>query len=911
MNRYFIFMLSCIGIAAWLFTDVPNAPKSLKIPAADSEGGKEREAWEMARLADPATGTIPQNIRSAELAFARTLPSADNRYFRNNGKWQSRGPWNIGGRTRAFAMDISDEKHFLAGSVSGALFISNDAGISWRAAKGIGNNLGVVSITQDKRAGKTNIWYALTGEAFGTSASGGAAFFLGDGMFKSTDNGETWSPLSSTNGGVAGSFSQLYQLGWRVVTDPITTSSDIVYMATYGGIYRSVNGGTSWNLVRGRNTSPYSYFTDIACTTKGVLYATLSSEGTDKGIWRSTDGIAWVNITPSNFPPKYDRIVIGINPNDENEIYFLGNTDGYGHSTKFISSIDWSSLWKYKYKSGNGAGADGEWTNLSDNLPNTGTQFDRFSGQGGYDLVVAVQPNTNNVFIGGTSLWRSTDGFTSPNNTTKIGGYKIGTTLPYFEIYPNHHPDVHDLFFSPSDYNKLYSASDGGLHLTTESNAPFVNWISLNNGYLTTQLYTVMIEPNLANDPTIVGGFQDNGNFFVGEQNPQKSWVQTVNGDGAYGAITSGKQFYYLSIQEGKIAKCQIDKDGKVLGFQRIDPIGGARYQFINPFVLDPNDENTMYVAGGKRIWRNNMLDKIQIENKWDSIATGWYAFPDTIKGTGRVTAIAASKRPANRVYYGSDNGKIYRVDDAHLNTAVIKEITLPSVGNRYVSCITIDPDDANNVIVTYSNYGVYSMFQSKDGGTTWTKVAGNLEGNVNGTTAGTPSLRWLSILKFPNGTKKYFVATSVGLYSTDTLITHTVTSSGTIWKLEGANDIGNVVCNHVATRSSDGLVVVGTHGAGVWAANFEAPNISSAEEVRESVDLQIYPNPTSNVVYWNTTYPFSRKAKVKIFNHQGQCVKMTDFGDNFLELNDLPKGAYLLQIIENQQQALKKLLVQ
>lgn len=910
MNRYFIFMLSCIGLALVLFNGQPQPTNALKIPAGKNEGGNARQEWEIARLADPTTGKIPENIRSAELAFARNLPVADKNQFRKNGNWQSRGPWNFGGRTRAFVMDITNENRFLAGSVSGALFISEDGGTSWRAAKGIGNNLGVVSIAQDRRAGKTNTWYALTGEAYGTSASGGSAFFLGDGMFKSTDNGETWAALSSTNAGVAGSFSQLQQLGWRVLTDPVNTNSDVVYMATYGGIFRSANGGTSWNLVRGKNSSPYSYFTDIASTSNGILYATLSSEGPDKGIWRSTDGLTWVNITPSNFPPKYDRIVIGINPNNENEIYFLGNTDGYGHSTTFISSVDWSSLWKYKYISGDGAGTNGDWVNLSNNLPNSGTQFDRFACQGGYDLVVKVQPQTNHVFIGGTSIWRSIDGFSSLNNTTKIGGYKIGTTLPYFEIYPNHHPDVHDLFFSPSDHNKLYSASDGGLHLTTESNAPFVNWISLNNGYLTTQLYTVMIEPYLANDPTIVGGFQDNGNFFVGSNDAKKSWVQTVNGDGAYGAITSGKKNYYLSIQEGKIAKCQIDNEGKVLGFQRIDPIGGKRYQFINPLVLDPNDENTMYVAGGKRIWRNNMLDKINIENKWDSISTGWHALPDTIKGTGRVTAIATSKNPANRVYYGSENGKVYRVDNAHLDNASAKEISLPSVAARFVSCITIDPDDADNVVVTYSNYGVYSMYQTKDGGTNWIKVAGNLEGNLNGTTAGTPSLRWLSVLRFPNGVKKYFVATSVGLYSADSLVAHTPTSSGTKWKLEGSAEIGNVVCNYVTTRSSDGLVVVGTHGAGVWAANFEATNISNTKEVQNVKDLEVYPNPTGGTIYWKTKHSFSAQAKVKIFNHLGQCVKMVNYDADFLELNDLPKGAYFFQIIEDQYQAIRKIVL-
>ncbi len=912
MNRFFLVMMMAVcATSAIIFFDSPN-PLAIaaKIPSgAMAEGGPARRAWELERLADPATGKIPEGIRSAELAFAKNMPQAQENQSRSAGNWESRGPWNIGGRTRAMALDVANENHILAGSVSGALFISDDAGSSWRAAKGIGNNLGVVSLSQDRRPGKTNIWYALTGEPYGTSASGGGAFFLGDGMFKSTDNGENWVALASTNGGTPNSFVALYQLGWRVMTDASNLNQDVVFMATYGGIYRSINGGTSWNLVRGKENST-SYFTDITQTTTGVFYATLSSDGTDKGIWRSTNGVNWANITPAGFPPKYDRIVIGINPNNENEVYFLANTDGYGHSTTFIGSTDWSSLWRYTYVSGDGSGTNGEWGNLTANLPNTGTEFDRFSCQGGYDLVVKVQPQTNHVFIGGSSLYRSTDGFKTANNTTQIGGYKIGTKLPYFEIYPNHHPDQHDIIFSPSDNKKLYSASDGGLNVTSDCNALFVNWTSLNNGYLTTQLYTVMIEHTLPNDPTIIGGFQDNGNFFVGDKDSKKSWVQTVNGDGAFGAITNGKKNYYLSIQEGKMAKCDIDANGKVLKYNRIDPVDRKDFQFINQFVLDPNDENTMYVAGGKRIFRNNMLDKIQLENKWDSISTGWFAHPDTIKGKGRVTAIAVSKAPANRVYFGSTNGKVYRVDNAHTDTAKYKEMSLPTVtADRFVNCITIDPDDANNVIVVYSNYNVYSIFQTKNGGTSWQKVAGNLEANTSGT-GNAPSVRWISILKFPNGVKKYFAATSIGLFSTDSLVVHT-NNSGTKWVSEGGSVIGNVVCNHIETRSVDGLVVVATHGAGVFAANFDQPNISKTADFETIKNLSLFPNPARDVIYWQSDFTFSASAKITIFGLNGRVEKQVSTENNTLNISDLPKGVYIVQWRDGKQQAIRKLLIE
>ena len=900
--------MAYICILFGLFPQTSSKHQSIRLPGEKEEGGKEREEWEMSRLVDPATGRIPLGIRSAELQFARNMPLAASTGFRTADRWSSRGPWNFGGRTRAFAIDVQNDKRLLAGSVSGALYISDDDGESWRPAKGIGNNIGVISIAQDTRPGKTNTWYALSGELSGASQSGGGAYFLGDGMFKSTDNGETWSQLASTSSGLPNALSQFYQAGWRTVTDPVSTQ-DVVMMATYGAIYRSANGGQTWTQVRGKSTSPVSYYTDIAVTSTGVYYATLSSAGPDKGIWRSTNGINWVKIMSPDFPPYYDRIVIGINPNNENEVYFLANTDNYGHKTSFIDSEDWSSLWRYNYISGDGSGANGSWTNLTANLPNTGTEFDRFSCQGGYDLVVKVQPQTNHVFIGGSSLYRSTDGFTSPNNSTKIGGYKIGTTLPYFEIYPNHHPDIHDIVFAPANKNKLYSATDGGLHVTSDCNAPFVQWTALNNGYLTTQLYALTIEHSTAKDATMIGGFQDNGNFFTGKQDAKNPWVQTINGDGAYGAITKGKKTYYLSIQKGKMAKCEIDDEGNVKKYNRIDPINGKGYQFINPFVLDPNDENTMYVAGGKRLLRNNMLDKIQYENKWDSIALGWYSFPDTIVGKGTITAVAVAKSTPNRVYFGSNNGKIYRVDNAHHDTARYREIKITGVsGDRYVNCITIDPDDANNVIVTYSNYSVYSIFQTKDGGTTWQKVAGNLELNTSGT-GSAPSIRWISILKFPNGAKKYFAATSVGLFSTDSLTVHT-SSSGTVWSQEGADVIGNVVCTFVDTRSVDGLVVLATHGAGAFSANFEAPDLTAATDRNNDAEMFVFPNPATELLRWKFNHPVSNAAQIQIYDVSARLLKTTAADKGQISIGELEEGIYFFRFADGDRQSVQKFIV-
>jgi hypothetical protein len=904
MKKALLFTLLAAFCAFFFFSKNTDTP--VKIPAsANEENKKERAAWDLMRLADPSTGKIPEGIAFRERQFAAQMPVAvEDRNLVAN--WTTRGPWNVGGRTRQVVLDVNDPNHIMAGGVSGGIWESLDAGQSWARRTPMNAHPGVVSIAQDPRPGKTNNWYYLSGEIVGTSASGGASFYLGDGMFKSTDNGTTWSVLGATDNGNPMSFTELWQSGWKVVVDPVAPDNlDILYAATYGAIWRSTNGGTSWVAVRGGNGNN-SYFTDVAITSTGVLYATMSSAGAQKGIWRSTNGTAWTKINPgTGFPATFDRIVIGVNPNDENEVYFLASTPGTGHVSSFIGNDDWTSLWKYKYVSGDGTGTGGEWTTLSDNLPNMGTEFDRFSAQGGYDLVVKVQPGTNHVFVGGTSLYRSTDGFTSPNNTTQIGGYKPGTTLPFFELYPNHHPDVHDVIFHPTLPNVMITASDGGLHRTENCNAPVVEWAYLNNGYRTSQFYTAIIEKSTPNDSTIIGGLQDNGNFFVNSNDPTSVWKQTVNGDGAYGAIPDGKPFTILSIQQGRLAKCNINDQGDVLAFRRFDPVGPKKddYLFINPLAIDPIDQNKLYLPAGRHLYRQDDLAAIDMNGQWDSIAQGWTKFPDTLvaindnEAANNFSAIAVSSAPAHRVYLGTTRGQLYRIDNADTGTPSM--VTLPKANanaTAYVTCIAIDPDNADNVVVAYSNYNTYSIYQSVNGGNNWTKVAGNLESNTGGSGNG-PSVRWVSILPLPDGSRKYFCGTSVGLYSADTLIAHVTTNGGTQWALEAPDLIGATVINHIETRASDGLVVVATHGIGMFSANFEPVN-SSNEPNGNNGTAKVFPNPATDFVHFQWPEPDNR-ATLRMYSATGQLVRHQPVGNGNdpVPVNDLPKGVLFYEL--------------
>jgi hypothetical protein len=879
---------------------------------------KGRSAWELKRQADPETGKIPTNIRERELMFSSTLPS-DNQFLdrAENVNWHPRGPWNVGGITRALAMDVNDENILLAGTNSGGVWRSTNGGQSWSLITKKDDYHGITCITQDTRPGHTNVWYFGSGDPY-CSASAGGAFYTGNGIYKSEDSGLTWTKLTSTAPNTPQTF-DIWDINYKVLTYPADTINDVVFAATYGAIYKSSNGGTTWSLIKGNGNS---FWTDVNVTPNGVVYATLGSDGGGKGIWRSADGISFTNITPPNFATTYERIVSGYAPTNENVVYFLANTPGFGvPDTNFLGDVEWNSLWKYTYLSGDGDSAGGLWEDLSNSLPTTGGPFDKFHCQGSYDLVVKVKPDDINVvFIGGTNLYRSTNGFSDPSTNRFVGGYAEGTALPIVLGYENHHPDQHEILFYPSDPNKMLSGNDGGIFRTDNCLQDTMQWTSLDNGYLTTMFYTLAIDHGTPGNEIVIGGAQDNGTWFTKDTVLTNPWVTPRGGDGSFCAIADGRTSYYFSIQNGKMMKANVDNDGTITSFARIDPIGGEGYQFINPFILDPNDNNIMYLAGGKYLWKNNDLSGIPMINNWDTISTNWVHWPDSVPlANAEITAIGVSKTPANRVYYGTSKKRLYRIDNANVGTPTPVDVSgnvnpnsFPTSG--FINCIAVDPQDADKVMVVFSNYSVYSVFYSTNGGAKWRKVAGNLEQNTSGTGNG-PSVRWAQIIHPPQGGTAYLLGTSTGLYGTVNL-----DSTNTVWIQLAANDIGKVAISMIDYRESDGRLLVATHAAGMYSTYIKSvdqlPNLTHLKKVEEASTVNIFPNPTKDIV--NIEFLLSKEQTItfSLYDAMGRSVKSIqkkqfELGKNNYQFNlsGLPKGTYYIKMsYENQE--INKLIV-
>ena len=931
-----VYVLVC-SILVFTYQDEKKTPPEIETPRSSfyqKENVQSRQEYEQEMLVNPATGKVPANIRKQELEFARevnlqnTLNKTPRSASSGNGTknhqllWLPVGPENIAGRTRAIALDIRNEQIILAGGVSGGVWKSENLGQNWFKTTASDQLQSVTTITQDIRTGKEDIWYYGTGELVGNSSRAPGAPFRGDGIFKSTNGGDSWEPLPSTQSNSPGIFNSPFQYVWDITTNPNNLAEDEVLAAIYGAIVRSTDGGQTWTTVLGTdlinnpptfdlNNIPAEFFTDIHRTESGVFYATLSSatnmaggESRNGGIYRSEDGQNWQRIL-SLFRPgeeSFRRIEIASSRSNPGLLYFLAESSkGY-------------RLWKY---------VEGEgFTDYSANVPIETEELEAFDSQGSYNLTVAIHPtNPNVVFIGGTNLYRSTDGFATADNISWIGGYDPESEN--ISTYPNHHPDQHAIHFIHAFPDALISTNDGGVFITSDSRAEKVTYIPLNNTFVTTQFYTASYS-RYPLEEVVLGGTQDNGSILTLDKlvNQGPNGIRILGGDGGFTASTPYGYYYYLSFQNSRIFRLTLNRNAEITSFARVDPVGGGTdpsqsYLFVNPYVLDPNNANRMYLAGGDFVWYNQNLSQIPAGSQ-SPARVNWKRLTRTEVQAGVISAIQVSTNPKDIVYYGTGNGQLFRIDNAHSDIYSVKEITgqeFPVGG--YIRCIAIDPTDANHILVAFSNYGVKSLFRSTDGGTTFTHVSGNLEEFEDGTGNG-PSFRWAAIVPRTDGTKLYYAATSTGLYSTTSL------EGNVVWEQESPEGIGNMVVNMIDFRQSDGKMVAATHGNGLYTAQADGVVPNENLVVEEDFEIaNVYPNPFADEVTIEVNAPRTRLLIIRVYDSRGNEVKRVTSNLAFVGQNDffwdgtnslgqpVGNGVYLIRVTYEQKSYSRKVVLQ
>jgi hypothetical protein len=639
-------------------------------------------------------------------------------------------------------------------------------------------NLAVTTLVMDPNDPDT--LYAGTGEGFFNIDA-----VRGDGVFVTTDAGETWNAVSFTAGNTDFNFVN------KLAFSP--NDSNTLYAATREGIYRTQDAGDSWALVHD-GSDVFVGCTDLSVRNDLDVDTIIGSCGSfaPSRIVRSTDGGDTFEVVLQQ--PEMGRSTISIAPSDQNIIYVLNATNQ--NTTNNVGSLglnaifrsdDGGATWATQYSVNEDTALAGTFVvpvnpedlgftilnnPLFNILPACGIGFQQQLSQGWYDNIIQVDPvNPDVVWAAGIDIFRSSDAGQSWGITSN---WFLETDDPLYA-----HADNHILTFPPGydgvDNQSIYAGNDGGIQrvenatsgrtLTTleacavalenafnvvpedfgvdtftgpdETN---LTWENLNNGLQITQYYNGTAFPD---GETYFGGTQDNGTLIGTDTAGTDNWIEIQGGDGGYVAVDpTNTDILFAETTNLSITR---SNDGGQSFVGVTNGITGGGFPFITTFIMDSNIPQRLYILGNA-IWRT------------DDQADNWVQASTDLTNGGAGSAVANAPSNSDRVLVGSNNGFIYRNADAgNADATTVWEFSEDLGG--FISSVAFDPQDENIAYATSSTFGQNHIFRSIDAGATWTPID-NL-----GLPNGIPDIPVHSIAIDPEDSRRLFVGTDLGVF--------------------------------------------------------------------------------------------------------------------------------------------------
>jgi len=748
---------AALGVLA-MSCSSPERTAGIINPDADEESEREGheptteagKAYEWRRLAwmdergQIAPGAMHAALRQRESNMAAWAGSSRIAGIAPS-RWTSRGPNNIGGRTRTLIIHPTQTNRLWAGAVGGGVWSSGDGGLTWSPAADHLANLSVVSMAI--APSNPNIIYAGTGETWG---SGDGVYGLG--VCKSTDGGATWNFLNSTK-----SWSNNDVM--CVAVSP-TNANVVLAMKFYQGIYRTANGGSSWSLRRFAQAGVWAAFhpTDASkCVASVADYDQSTQQWYHHTLFSTDGGLSWNDAIGLDYKPgTYSRIVLAYARSNPNIVYATSAYD-----RKIFKSLDGGQ----SYVPVTAGTLETDW----------------------YRSPLWVDPTNPDVVLSGMGhVMRSTDGGVT---FTQISNGYINTVDP--------HPDIHAIFSDPgfngTTNKRVYVCTDGGVYKTEDVYAADqgVGWARLEQTYRTTQFYAAV-----GDGPTgkIYGGTQDNGHLLL--QNGSDTATIPFGGDGGFCAI----DWNYPNVLYGEFIYLQIHRSkngGASAGYitSGLSDAGTAA-NFIAPFILDPNNSNTM-LAGGASLWRSKNVRTAVVSPTWSRIRDA---------GSSFISAIAVAPGNSDIIWVAQNDGRI----DTSLNGtattptwSVIDDngATRNPLPDRYCTRIVVDPLDHGTVYAAFGGFSPDNLWRTTDGGATWQDITGA------GPT-GLPDAPIRGVALHPDRRGWIYVGTEVGVFAS--------ADGGVTWATnnEGPNvaSVDELNFMHAST-----VLLSATHGRGLW----------------------------------------------------------------------------------------------
>jgi len=788
--------------------------------------------------------------------------------------WVERGPNNVGGRTRVVLFDPNDATHkrVFAGGVSGGLWANNDitdVNSSWTRV-GIDENLSISCMTVDPN--NSQIMYIGTGESY-TGNQG-----IGNGVWKSTDGGTSWTNVYSDNLN-PNLRARLFYINDIVAWNNGGTTE--VFIGVAGahagnsqfpgaqktGLYKTTNAGTSWtqvNLPAIPEISTEYEPNDIEIAADNTIWF-----GTGKNIYGKGGGTILKSINGNTFTVEHtikngERVELAVSKTNKDKMYvlysstttpqILSTTDSFTTTTSITGPAD-----------------------ADTGIPNN--DFTR--GQSWYDLVIEVDPTDDNkVYVGGIDLFRSVDVGTTWKQISK---WSNNNNLAALTI-PTVHADQHGWAFHPTDPNKAIIGNDGGVYYASSLSGAETTTTAIEariKDYNVTQFYHGEIGQSTTNQ-LLLSGAQDNGTQFInGASTGINSTIEIRGGDGAYSFIDKDGSYAIAAYVYNNYRRYQLPYSGAYTTiFTDSDPYSGS---FINPADLDDNldilytnfatdSSSTRLGAIGRFSNLSTSVDKLVLKNVLlDTDATVLKVSPFTTTST--------------KLFIGTRNGKVLIVDNANTAGPVWSTISGGSFSGS-VSSIAFGTTE-NDILVTFHNYGVISIWYSADGGTNWTSKEGNF-----------PDIPVKAIMMNPLNTNEVIIGTQLGVWKTDNF-----NDANPSWT-QSFNGMSNVKVTAFSLRTADNTVMASTYGRGMFTGQFTAGATASLEDViKDNKVFTMYPTVSSGefTLFAKNTVG---KATLLMFDMNGKSVfsKQVDFTQQEkqpISVN-LTSGVYIVNLIDS-----------
>ncbi len=637
------------------------------------------------------------------LADAQARPTYDTTLFRAM-QWRNIGPFR-GGRAVAATGVTSQPYVYYAGYTGGGVWKSENAGHSWRpisdgaAGAGMSGSIGALAVAESD----PNVIYVGTGEhpIRGQSSS------YGNGAFRSTDAGKTWTRIGlETTKQVA-----------AVRVHP--SNPDLVYVAAQGdrwkgtpdrGIYRSTDGGRNWtHVLKGVNATSGANDLTMDPVNPRILYASfwdhqrvpwqVRSGGAGSGLWKSTDGgDSWTRLS-EGLPKLMGKIGVSVSPANPDRVYAIVEAEKGG----LYRSDDAGKTWRLLSE---------------DRLIQTRSWY--------YMKITADPANADVAWIMNAPVLKTIDG---------------GRT---WATVPATHGDNHHLWINPKDSRYMINANDGGVSVSLDAGR---SWSTQAN-QPTSQFYHVIVDD--VYPYKLYSGQQDNSSVIIKTRSDagsigERDWQDGPGCESAnVGVDRRNPRYVYGGCYQGIFE--ELDTETGVTraimvwpALNLTEPSDKIRYRFnwTSPAVVSQHNPSVLY-QGGNHLFRTSDRGRTWAPispdlTRNDKATQGAGGTPITNEGAGgevygTIVHIAESPHDARTIYVGTDDGLVQLTRDGG---ATWTNVTPAGLGVGLSNNVEVSPHDAGTVYLAHrmdrrGDYTPYA-FKSTDYGRSWTRITNGL----------------------------------------------------------------------------------------------------------------------------------------------------------------------------------------